>query len=185
MPKVTQSDEIAGVAVVSLDAYPDERGRFVETYRRSWFEGTAEMVQSSRSDKAAGSLVGIHYHLGQADYWYVMSGLAQVVLHDLRSGSPTEGATMSLELGPASAEGGERAVLVPAGVGHGFAALSDMTLTYMVDSYYDGSDEYGVAWDDPDVAAPWALSSPVVSARDASNPRRAELSPAELPRWRG
>ena len=35
------------------------------------------------------------------------------------------------------------------GVAHGFAALTDMTITYLVDGYYNPADELGVAWDDP------------------------------------
>ena len=33
----------------------------------------------------AGAVVGLHYHLHQADYWYVPFGRARVVLHDLRA----------------------------------------------------------------------------------------------------
>ena len=36
---------------------------------------------------------------------------------------------------------------------HGFAALSDSLLTYLVDHYYDPADELGLAWDDPAVGA--------------------------------
>ena len=39
------------------------------------------------------------YHLHQADYWYVAGGRVRVVLHDLRDGSPTDGATLTLDLG--------------------------------------------------------------------------------------
>src|SRR5436190_1632838 len=99
MATVTESDVIAGVVIVEPDAHGDERGRFVETYRRSWFPHGREMVQANRSDKRAGSLVGLHYHLHQADYWYVPRGRARVVLHDLRQGSPTDGATLCLEIG--------------------------------------------------------------------------------------
>ena len=54
-----------------------------------------EMVQGNRADRQAGALVGLHYHLHQADYWYVPFGTARVVLHDLREGGPTDGATLS------------------------------------------------------------------------------------------
>ena len=64
----------------------DERGRFVETYRRSWFPDRPEMVQGNRSEKQAGAVVGLHFHLHQADYWYVLRGRVRVVLHDLRVG---------------------------------------------------------------------------------------------------
>jgi len=34
MPRVEESSQIAGVYVVQPDSWGDERGRFVETYRR-------------------------------------------------------------------------------------------------------------------------------------------------------
>src|SRR6202030_4837108 len=92
------SDVIADVAVVVPSAHGDARGRFVETYRRSWFPLGREMLQANRSEKEAGAVVGLHYHLHQADYWYVLRGTARVVLHDLRQGSPTDGATLSIDL---------------------------------------------------------------------------------------
>ena len=60
MPTVTPSDVIDGVVVVVPDVHGDERGRFVETYRRSWFPAGREMVQGNRSEKSAGALVGLH-----------------------------------------------------------------------------------------------------------------------------
>ena len=57
------------------DVHGDDRGRFIETYRRSWFpDGGREMVQANRADRQRGALVGLHYHLHQADYWYVPFG---------------------------------------------------------------------------------------------------------------
>lgn len=179
MPKITEPEAIAGVAIVELDQHPDERGRFIETYRRSWFPQGREMVQSSRSDKTAGSLVGLHYHLHQADYWYVTAGVARVVLHDLRLGSPTDGGTLAVELGGENNQG----LFIPPGVAHGFAALSDLTLTYWVDNYYNPDDELGVAWDDPEIGADWGIADPVLSARDKSNPLRSALDPARTPYW--
>ena len=64
---------------------------------------------------------------------------------------------------------------------HGFASLSDLTIAYMVDSYYNPSDELGVAWDDPEIAADWGVAVPVLSSRDQANPRRGELDAAVRP----
>jgi dTDP-4-dehydrorhamnose 3,5-epimerase len=179
MATVTASDVIAGVVIVEPEVHGDERGRFIESYRRSWFPQGREMVQANRSDKQAGALVGLHYHLHQADYWYVPRGSARVVLHDLREGSPTEGASMAFEIG----EGNEAGVFIPPGVAHGFAALTDLTITYLVDQYYNPDDELGVAWDDPDLAVDWGIDEPVLSKRDQANPRRAELPPGRRPYW--
>jgi dTDP-4-dehydrorhamnose 3,5-epimerase len=99
-----------------------------------------------------------------------------VVLHDLREGSPTDGATQVIDLG-ARDDGSHdhRGVYIPPGVAHGFAALTAMTITYLVDSYYNPADELGVAWDDPAIDADWGVASPVLSGRDQTNPLRADI----------
>ena len=181
---VTESPLIAGVYVVEPTLHGDERGFFVETYRRDWVPGSREMVQGNRADRQQGSIVGLHYHLHQADYWYVPHGCARVVLHDLREGSPTDGATLTLDLG--AREDGthdHRGVFIPPGVAHGFSALSSMTITYLVDGYYNPADELGVAWDDPEIDADWGVADPTLSGRDQKNPRRADLEDRLRPRW--
>ena len=183
MPRIEESDVIKGVVVVTPDAHGDARGRFSETYRREWFAdlGGREMIQGNRSDKQAGAVVAFHYHRRQSDYWYVMSGRARVVLHDLRTGSPTKHGTLTLHLGDPPHD--DVGLYIPPGVAHGFAALTDLTLTYLVDQYYSPDDELGVAWDDPEIAAEWGVDEPVLSQRDQSNPKRSEVSEALLPRW--
>ncbi|HMC42734.1 MAG TPA: dTDP-4-dehydrorhamnose 3,5-epimerase [Acidimicrobiales bacterium] len=178
MARIEESGLIEGVVVVTPDVHGDDRGRFVETYRRSWFSLGREMVQSNRVDRQAGTVVGLHYHLHQADYWYVTRGRARVGLHDLRVGSPTEGASLTLEIG----EHDDRGVFIPPGVAHGFAALTDLTLTYLVDGYYNPDDELGVAWDDADIGIDWGVGDPILSARDKGNPRRIDLTDAGRPR---
>jgi len=177
VPNICPSERIAGVVVVEPDVHGDRRGRFVETYRRQWFEGVAEMVQANRSEKGAGSLVGLHYHRFQTDYWYVLRGRARVGLCDLRNGSATEGATLTIEM----SSDDDRGLLIPPGVAHGFVAVTDVLMTYLVDRYYDPGDELGVAWDDPDIAIDWGITDPVLSARDGANPRRVEIPPELLP----
>ncbi|MHB1533272.1 MAG: dTDP-4-dehydrorhamnose 3,5-epimerase family protein [Acidimicrobiales bacterium] len=177
MPKIIESPAIVDVWTVEPEGHGDDRGRFYETYRRSWFPLGREMVQGNRSDKASGCVVGLHYHLHQADYWLCPRGRARVVLHDLRQGSSTEGVTEHLEISEQDCRG----VFIPPGVAHGFASLTDLTLTYLVDSYYNPDDELGVAWDDPEIGADWGLHNPTLSRRDQVNPRRAALDPARRP----
>jgi dTDP-4-dehydrorhamnose 3,5-epimerase len=137
------------------------------------------MVQGNRANRQQGALVGLHYHLHQADYWYVPFGHARVVLHDLREGGPTDGATLELDLTGENHLG----VFIPPGVAHGFAALTDMVITYLVDGYYNPADELGVAWDDPEVGADWGVSDPILSARDQSNPGRVDIPARLRPSW--
>jgi len=168
---------IDGVVVHDLQVHADERGRFVETFRKEWVPGAREMIQANRADRQAGCVVGLHFHRHQADWWYVVLGTARVVLHDLRIGSPTEGETMCFDLAGSEPRG----VYIPPGVAHGFASLTDLTLTYLVDGYYDPADELGVAWDDPDIGADWGVVAPVLSERDSDLPRRVELDRPHSP----
>ena len=110
----------------------------------------------------------------------VVGGTARVVLHDLRVGSPTDGATVEMNLGGDGPDR-HRGLYIPPGVAHGFAALTDLTLTYLVDGTYDPDDELGVAWDDPAVGADWVVADPVLSARDRANPNRDDLSDDRRP----
>ncbi len=184
MAEITECERIAGVYVVEPVVHSDARGSFVETYRREWIPGAREMVQANRGDRRAGSVVGLHYHLHQADYWYVPMGTLRVVLHDLRAGSPTDGATYVTDLG--SREDGthdHRGIFIPPGVAHGFASLTDGTITYLVDGYYDPDDELGIAWDDPAVDADWGVVEPTLSGRDQTNPCREDLDPDLVPRY--
>lgn len=170
---VVEGSEIAGVVIVTPQVHGDGRGSFVESWRKEWVPDAREMVQANRADRAEGCLVGLHYHLYQADFWYVPFGRAFVALHDLRAASATNGATVTLEIG----EHDHRGIYIPPGVAHGFYATTDLTITYLVDAYYDPNDELGVAWDDPDLGIEWPNSDPILSGRDAKNPRRMDLPP--------
>ncbi|MBV9661785.1 MAG: dTDP-4-dehydrorhamnose 3,5-epimerase family protein, partial [Acidimicrobiales bacterium] len=95
----------------------------------------------------------------------------------LREGSPSDGVTQILEISGENCRG----VFIPPGVAHGFASLSDLTITYLVDSYYNPEDELGVAWDDPAIGADWGVKDPILSARDQKNPLRSEIPAGRRP----
>ena len=179
MVEIEASRKIDGVLLVKPRVFGDDRGRFVETYRRSWFPEGREMLQGNRAERKAGSLVGLHYHLKQADYWYLLRGHARAVLFDLRIGSPTEGATLTQDL----SEDVDTGIYIPPGVAHGFAALTDILLTYLVDGYYNPADENGISWRSEEVQADWGLDDPVLSERDQQNPKREEIPDYLRPRY--
>jgi dTDP-4-dehydrorhamnose 3,5-epimerase len=76
-----------------------------------------------------------------------------------------------------------RGVFIPPGVAHGFASLTDMTITYLVDGYYNPQDELGVAWNDPAIDADWGIASPTLSKRDQANPMRKDIDRNFQPVW--
>lgn len=180
MPAITELAQIAGVKVVNLKAFGDERGCFTETFRTEWFpERTWSQIQSNRSDSSAGVLRGLHYHFRQVDYWYVLQGRIRIGLADLRVASPTHGASTVLDVDGATPQG----IFIPSGVAHGYLALTPATIIYIVDCFYDGSDELGVAWNDPELAVNWQVSDPILSERDRKNPLWCKIDLAKIPNF--
>jgi dTDP-4-dehydrorhamnose 3,5-epimerase len=178
MAEIVASPHIMDVRTVHFRVFADVRGRFMETFRTEWFPDRAwKVVQSNRSQSAAGVLRGLHYHHHQVDYWQLLEGRIRVALADLRPNSPTYRVTHLLELDAAEPVG----LYIPAGVAHGFYALTQATLQYLVDNYYTGNDELGVAWNDPELAIAWGVDAPLLSERDAQNPFLADIPSARLP----
>lgn len=179
MAEIRESSTISGVYTAELRAFGDSRGRFMETFRKEWFpQRSWNIIQANRSDSVGSVVRGLHYHFRQVDYWYVVSGMIRAVLVDIRPDSPTFRHVEKVDIGDASLRG----LFIPIGVAHGFAALTyRVTLSYIVDNYYDSSDEYGIAWNDPSLQIEWGLTQPLVSQRDARNPLLAEIPLAELP----
>lgn len=181
MPAViNESSLIRGVYLVQLQLHEDGRGRFLETFRKEWFpQRSWERVQTNRSDSRPGVLRGLHYHFHQVDYWIVVGGQIRAALFDIRPDSPTFQASQIVTMGQETPIG----LLIPVGVAHGFAAMSEATLTYIVDNYHDSSDEFGVAWNDPIANLDWGVTEPVLSGRDQQNPCLSAIPLAHLPRY--
>jgi dTDP-4-dehydrorhamnose 3,5-epimerase len=172
---VEPSPSIRGVHQIALRSFADDRGFFFETFRRTWIPETREMVQGNCSFSRAGVLRGLHYHLKQADLWCVPVGHVRAVLYDFRTSSPTRGAWQRVEMG--QGEGAARvALFIPPGVAHGFYALADSYMTYLVDEYYDNSDELGILCNDPALGIDWGVRTPPsLSDRDQKNLPLAEI----------
>jgi len=167
---------IPDVLLIEPKVFGDARGFFYESFnQRAFNEATGtnlQFVQDNHSRSSQGVLRGLHYHFNQVAYWYLAAGRIRVGLADLRRSLPTFRATRTIDLDAADSRG----LYIPCGVAHGFLALTEVTLFYTVDNYYDGGDEFGLAWDDPDVAVAWQpTAAPVVSGRDAANPRFAAI----------
>lgn len=167
---------LPGVFLRGTPTHPDERGTFSELWRSSWFDDlptgiAAPMHQANLSRSVPGVLRGLHVHRRQADFWVVAAGRAFVALVDVRpvlaGTGPAVVHTFDAELGTA--------IYLPDGVAHGFYARDGLTLVYLVTNEYDGTDELGFAFDDPDVGVPWPDPEPVVSQRDREAGTLAEL----------
>ena len=176
--KLIESEKINGVYLAHLHPFADDRGRFMEAFRKEWFpQRSWNIVQSNRSESRANVLRGLHYHFHQVDYWCVMYGRLRAAMLDIRPDSPTFRQYQTVEMGEDNLVG----LYIPIGVAHGFAALTNVILTYIVDNYYDNSDEHGVAWNDPAFNIDWGVANPLISPRDATNLCLDAIPASQLP----
>ena len=167
---------IPEIVLVDLDAFSDERGFFMETYRRSEFEANgirADFVQENHSGSSRGVLRGLHYQIQQAQGKLVRVVRGEVfdVAVDLRKGSPTFGKWEGVRL----SQENRRQLWIPEGFAHGFYALSDWAeIVYKVTDYYAPEWERTLLWNDADVDIVWPLldgQAPLVSQKDRGGAR--------------
>jgi dTDP-4-dehydrorhamnose 3,5-epimerase len=175
---------IDGVGLIQPKVIGDERGFFVETYRRNEFAelGIGEdMVQDNHSRSKRGIVRGMHFQIGDGAAKLVRCGRGHIVdvVVDLRRGSPTFGEWEAFDL---TEENGHMAY-VPIGFAHGFCVVSDIAdVFYKQSRYYSDEHERGIKYDDPGVGIEWPLpvAELIPSQRDATAPTLAEVE-GELP----
>ena len=171
---------LAGPVLVKPVVHGDERGFFVETYRRSVFSELGipdEFVQDNHSRSSHGVVRGMHFQPGQAKLVRCARGAILDVLVDIRRGSPTFGQWEAFEL---SDENGHQ-LYCPDGFGHGFCVTDEVAdVVYKVSAYFDAATESGIAYDDPDLAIAWPDIDLSPSARDSAAPRLRDVED-ELP----
>lgn len=172
-----QPGALEGLWMFQRPTFSDERGYFHEVYQARELEEvlghSVAFLQINHSRSARDVLRGLH-----AEDWdklvYVPHGEVFTALADIRPLSPTFGQTAVFRLG----EKNSLTLYVPRGIAHGYCVLSDTAdYMYQVTAYYDGTDTRAVAWDDPDLAVPWPIKSPILSERDQCNPTLRELFP--------
>lgn len=148
---------IEGVIIADVKSYSDERGYFMETYKKPDFVAggiDADFIQDNQSSSKKGVLRGLHYQINypQAKLVRVISGEVFDVAVDLRKGSPTYGKWEGMVL---SAEN-KRQLFIPRGFAHGFLVLSETAeFCYKCDDIYHPNDEGGFMWNDPAIGIEW------------------------------
>jgi len=160
--------ELPGVLLIRPQVFNDARGFFYESYRQDRLTElgiTETFVQDNHSRSARGTLRGLHYQLRhpQAKICRVVSGEVLDVAVDIRRGSPSFGKSVRAVL---SAEN-KSSIFIPAGFAHGFLVLSDSAdFLYKCTDYYYADDQWGIAWNDPELDIHWGIADPLLSERD-------------------
>jgi dTDP-4-dehydrorhamnose 3,5-epimerase len=178
MPFVFHVMDLPGVVVIEPKIFADDRGFFMETYKRSEFAtaGIAvDFVQENHSRSVQGTLRGLHGQRppkAQAKLVRAIEGEVFDVAVDIRRDSPTFGRWVSVTL---SAEN-RRSIFIPAGYAHGFCVVStEAQVIYKTTDEYAPELEYGVRWNDPVLAIPWPITAPRLSPRDGRWPPLSDL----------
>jgi dTDP-4-dehydrorhamnose 3,5-epimerase len=181
--KVTRT-KLPGVLVIEPDVFGDDRGWFLETWSQLRYAeiGVPELfVQDNVSMSHRGILRGLHlqHPWGQGKLVQVVHGSVYDVAVDVRVGSSTFGQWSGEIL---SAEE-HRQVYIPPGFAHGFCVTSETAVfMYKCTADYHRETELGVAWNDPDLAIPWPVDTPTLSAKDSNFPRLRNIPADRLPK---
>jgi dTDP-4-dehydrorhamnose 3,5-epimerase len=171
---------IEGAWLATSSVWKDERGSF-----REWFKSADildatgldfSVAQANISESKRGVVRGVHYSLaavGQAKWITCVTGAIRDVTVDIRPGSATYGKYEFVDL--VGKDG--QAVLIGAGLGHGFVSMMDgSTVAYLVTSTFSPSEEFEINPLDPAIGIEWGLpvGELLLSPKDAIAPSLAE-----------
>jgi dTDP-4-dehydrorhamnose 3,5-epimerase len=182
--RVTPS-ELPGVLVIDPQIFGDSRGYFLESWSQTRYREAGlpdTFVQDNLSLSRRGTVRGLHFQQpkAQGKLVSVLEGTIFDVAVDVRVGSPNFGKSMNITLTGES----KRQLYVPPGFAHGFCVLSETALfMYKCTEPYAPEAEVGVIWNDPDLAIPWPIDDPTLSAKDAKLMRLRDLDRSRLPMY--
>ncbi|OYT25511.1 MAG: dTDP-4-dehydrorhamnose 3,5-epimerase [Thermofilum sp. ex4484_82] len=178
MPFEFKKLDLPGLVLIKPKVFEDERGFFLESYKKSDFEAfgiTVEFVQDNHSKSKHGVLRGLHFQkkpFEQAKLVRCIKGKIFDVVVDLRRDSPTFGKHYSIEL----SEENKLMLYIPRGFAHGFQVLSkEAEIIYKVDNVYNPTYESGIIWNDPTLKIDWPIKKPLLSEKDKNWPTFQEL----------
>ncbi len=174
MPFEFKEYDIEGVKLVIPKVFEDERGFFLESYKKSDFYNNGievEFNQDNHSKSTKGVLRGLHYQKnpkGQAKLVRCIKGEIFDVAVDIRKNSHTFGRWVGEKL----SESNKYMLYIPEGFAHGFLVLSDEAeLIYKASNEYSKEHDRGILWNDPDININWGINySPVLSEKDKHQP---------------
>jgi dTDP-4-dehydrorhamnose 3,5-epimerase len=176
---------LPGVLVIKPRIFRDERGWFVESWRRERYDAMGipgEFVQDNVAASQKGVLRGLHYQWPnpQGKLVMVLQGEVFDVAVDIRSGSPHFGRWYGTRL---SSDNGHQ-LWIPEGFAHGYAVLSETAVfAYKCTRAYDPAADAGLRYSDPQLGVNWPLSDPLVSSKDANAPVLSAVESSRLPRF--
>lgn len=171
--------EIPEVVLIKPKVFGDNRGFFMETYKKSEFYANGieiEFNQDNHSKSTAHVLRGLHFQkapYGQAKIVRCTRGRIYDVAVDIRPESKTFGKYIKVEL----SEDNKQMLFIPEGFAHGFVVLSEEAeLNYKASGEYAPQADCGVIWNDKDINIDWEIDfEPILSEKDTKQKTLKEL----------
>lgn len=184
MPFEFEPQKIKDVILIKPKVFGDNRGFFMETYKKSDFVANGidvEFLQDNHSKSTKGVLRGLHYQAapyGQAKIVRCAKGKIYDVAVDIRPESKTFGQYIRVEL----SEENRHMFYIPVGFAHGFVALSDeVEILYKASGEYAPLADRGILWNDEDIGIDWGINfEPILSEKDKIQPKLREINKEEL-----
>jgi len=184
MPFEFEKLEIDGLILVKPKVFGDNRGFFLESYKKSDFVTNGidlDFVQDNHSKSTKGVLRGLHYQAkpkAQAKLVRCIKGKIYDVAVDLRKNSKTFGKGLKVEL----SEDNHHMLFIPEGFAHGFVVLSEEAeLYYKTNTEFAPQHDRGLLWSDKDINIDWGIDfEPILSDKDKIQPKFSELNKEEL-----
>ena len=179
MPFEFEEQRIKDIVLIKPKVFGDNRGFFMETYKKSDFCANGidvEFNQDNHSKSTKGVLRGLHYQkapFGQTKLVRCVKGRIYDVAVDIRRNSPTFGKYIKVEL----TEENKHMLYIPESFAHGFVTLSDEAeLIYKASGEYNPEAEGGVLWSDEDINIDWGIDfEPILSEKDKIQPKLKEI----------
>lgn len=171
--------EIPEVVLIKPKVFGDNRGFFMETYKKSEFYANGieiEFNQDNHSKSTAHVLRGLHFQkapYGQAKIVRCTRGRIYDVAVDIRPESKTFGKYVKVEL----SEDNKQMLFIPEGFAHGFVVLSEEAeLNYKASGEYAPQADCGIIWNDKDINIDWEIGfEPILSEKDTKQKTLKEL----------
>ena len=173
MPFTFKRLEIQDVILIEPKVFADNRGFFLECYKKSDFVKfgiTDNFIQDNHSKSQKGVLRGLHYQnapRAQSKLIRCIKGEIFDVAVDIRKNSPTYKQWVGVKLN----EENKAMLYIPAGFAHGFAVLSDIAeITYKASDEFSPEHDSSILWNDPEINVQWGITEPLISEKDTKSP---------------
>ena len=161
-----EKTNLEGVLKITLDAFEDHRGYYIETYNQELYEKNGintKFIQDDISVSKKNVLRGVHGDQKTLKLISCLEGEFYLVVVNNDESSTQYKQWESFTL----SEKNRIQVLVPPRFGNGHLVMSERAIFhYKQNTYYSRKDQFTILWDDSNYNIKWPINNPILSKRD-------------------